>query len=92
MAAKIKSSVMANCFRNYLKFETNKKQQISTCNQLSIKKSGRVSYVQVTNANRKSLPKDFKMCLTQEYWSMDFEGLQLEGNHLIQFQLNFSSI
>lgn len=92
IAAKIKSSVLANCFRNYLRFETEKKQSISVCNQLSIKKSGRVSYVQITNANKRVLPKDLKMCIEQEYWKMDFEGLQLESSHLIEFQLNFASV
>jgi len=92
MAAKIKSSVLANCFRNFLRFEENKKQKISVCNQISIKRSGRVSYVQVTNANKRVLPKDLKMCIEQEYWKMNFSGLQLISSHLIQFQLNFSSI
>lgn len=92
MAAKIKSSVLANCFRNYLKFEKNKKQKISVCNNLSITRSGKVNYVQVTNANRRQLPKDFKMCIEQEYWTMNFSGLQLDKSHSIIFQLNFSSI
>ena len=92
MAAKIKSSVLANCFRNFLRFEENKKQSLSVCNQISVKRDGRVSYVQVTNANRRTLPKDLKMCIEQEYWRMNFSGLQLAENHLIQFQLNFSSI
>ena len=92
MAAKIRSSVLANCFKNYLKFETNKKQKISVCNQLSIKKNGRVSYVQVTNANKKKIPEDLRMCIVQEYRTMNFKGLQLDNAHLIQFQMNFSSI
>ena len=91
MATKIRSSVLTNCFRNYLKFEKIKKQKISICNQLSVKKDGRVSYVQVTNVNRKVLPKDLKMCIEQEYRTRSFSGLQLESNHLIQFQLNFAS-
>lgn len=91
-AARIKSSTLVNCFKNYLRFEQNKKQKISVCNQLSIQKNGRVSYVQVTNSNKKNLPKDFQMCIEQEYWSMNFKGLQLEESHLIRFQLNFSSI
>lgn len=91
-AAKIKSSVLANCFKNYLRFEKNKKQTLSVCNQLYIKRSGRVSFVQVVNATRKALPKDLKMCIEQEYWAMNFKGLQLLNSHSIVFQLNFSSI
>ncbi len=92
VAAKIKSSVMANCFKNWLRFEDNKKQKISTCNQLSIRRNGSVSYVQVTEANGKQLPKDFKMCVRQEYWKMSFSGLQLDNSHVIRFPLNYSSI
>ncbi len=90
--ARIKSSSLAFCFKNYLRFEKEKKQLIGTCNQLSIKRSGRVSYVQVTNVNKKSLPKDFKMCLVQEYWKMSFKGLQLENSYIIKFPLQFSSL
>jgi hypothetical protein len=92
MAAKIKSSVLANCFKNYLRFEKNKKQVISTCNQLAVRKNGKVSFVQTTNVHKKNLPKDFKMCVKQEYWKMNFEGLQLEQSHIIKFPLNFSSL
>lgn len=90
-AAQIKSSVMGNCFRNYLRFEQNKKQTIGTCNQISIRRGGKVNYVQVTNLNRKSLPKDLKMCMKQEYWKMDFSGLQLERSYIINFPLTFTS-
>lgn len=92
IATQIKSSVMVNCFKNYLRFEKNKKQVISTCNQLAVRKRGDVSFVQVTNANKRSLPKDLKMCIEQEYWKMDFSGLQLDQSYIIKFPLNFSSI
>ena len=89
--AQIKSSVMVNCFKNYLRFEKNKNQVIGSCNQLSIKKSGRVSHVQVTDLRRKKLPKDFAMCVKQEFWKMNFKGLDLTRSHFIEFPLNFQT-
>ncbi len=89
--AQIKSSVLGACFSNYLRFEKNKKQTIGTCNQLSIKKNGKVSYVQVTDIRRKNLPKDLEMCMEQEFWKMSFKGLYLSKPYYIQFPLNFTS-
>ncbi|MAX65819.1 MAG: hypothetical protein QF441_00125 [Bacteriovoracaceae bacterium] len=90
--AQIKSSVLKNCFLNYLRFEKNKKQKIQVCNQLYVKRNGKVSFVQVTDLNKRNLPKDFKMCLKQEFWKMSFSGLDLRRSYSIQFPLNFSSI
>jgi hypothetical protein len=90
-AAQIKSSILKNCFLNYLRFETNKKQTIGTCNQLSISGGGKVNYVQVTDLKRKQLPKDLIMCMKQEYWKMDFSGLQLGKSYVINFPLTFTS-
>lgn len=90
-AAQIKSTVLKNCFLNFLKFEQNKKQTIGTCNQLSISGGGKVNYVQVTDLNRKQLPKDLIMCMKQEYWKMNFSGLQLERSYIINFPLTFKS-
>jgi hypothetical protein len=89
--AQIKSSVMVNCFKNYLRFEKEKNQVIGSCNQLSIKRNGRVSHVQVTDLRRKKLPKDFSMCLKQEFWKMSFKGLDLTRPHFIEFPLNFQT-
>lgn len=89
--AQIKSSVMKNCFLNYLKFEKQKKQTISTCNQLSINRGGKVNYVQVTDLHKKRLPKDLQMCIKQEFWKMDFRGLQLAKSYVINFPLTFAS-
>lgn len=91
-AARIKSSVLASCFKNYLKFEKEKEQYMSTCNQIVVKKYGKVSFVQITNTNKKALPKGFKMCVEQEYWKMNFRGLQLSRTHMIKFKMNFSSL
>lgn len=91
-AAKIKSSVLTNCLKNFIKFEDNKKVSMTTCNQLSIHRSGKVRFVQVTSTDRRQLPKDFKMCLVQEYWKMSFSGLQLDRSYIINFPLTFNSI
>lgn len=92
LSARIKSSGLTYCFSNFLKFEENKKQKISSCNQLAVKKTGNVTWVQVTGLDGKRIPKDFKMCLTQEYRKMDFSGLQLKEDLVIRFPLTFSSI
>jgi hypothetical protein len=92
VAAKIKSSVIGNCLKNYLKFEQNKKQSFSMCNQLFVKTKGQVSYVQVSSSDGKPLPRDLEMCIEQEYWKMNFRGLQLDRSYQIKFKMNLSSI
>ncbi len=92
ISAKIKASRLAYCFQNYLKFEEKKKQQISTCNQISVKRSGLVVFAQVTSNSKGRMPKDLKMCLTQEFRQMDFKELQLSHDLTIKFPLTFSSI
>jgi hypothetical protein len=91
-AAKNKSIGIVNCFRNYLRFETNKKQLIKTCTRLNIKRSGDVSFVNVLGVSPRNVPKDLKMCLEQEYWKMKFSGLQLDKSYSLKFPLNLSSI
>jgi hypothetical protein len=91
-AAKNKSVGIINCFRNYLRFEKNKKQLIKTCTRLNIKRSGDVSFVNVLGVSPRNVPKDLKMCLEQEYWKMKFSGLQLEKSYSLKFPLNLSSI
>lgn len=91
-AAKQKSQDLSFCFINYLKFETNKKQHISTCNQLVVRKNGDVSYVQISPLGSKALPKDLSMCLTQEYKRMNFQGLQLKDEQLVRFSIDYKSI
>jgi len=92
MAAKIRSSVLARCYKHFLKFEEKKKQYIPTCNQLSVHHSGKVRWVQITHAQGKQLPRDLVMCMKQEFWKMKFSGLQLSQSQIISFRLNFSSI
>ena len=89
--AQIKSSHLTSCFKNYLRFEINKKQTLSVCNQLVIKRNGKVSYVQVNDLYRKNLPKDFVMCVKQEFWKMNFSALDLRRSHSIRFPLVFKS-
>ena len=91
MAAKSRASKLAYCFSNYLRFEKNKKQEINTCHQLSIRKNGKVSYTQITGIGKK-LSNDLEMCMEQEYWKASFPGLQLESGHTIRFPLKFSSL
>ena len=92
ISAKIKASRLSYCFQNYLKFEENKKQRISICNQISVKSSGLVAFAQVTSNSKDRVPKDLKMCLTQEFRQMNFKELQLSHGLTIKFALTFSSI
>ncbi len=91
MSAKSKSKILARCFRNYLKFEKNKKQSIKFCSNINVSKAGKVTYSKVFGIGSK-LPKDFKMCLEQEYWMMNFKGLQLEKASYIHFPFEFNSL
>jgi len=91
ISAKSKSKILVRCFKNYIKFETNKKQSFKFCSNINVAKSGMVTYTKVFGLGNK-LPKDFKMCLEQEYWMMNFKGLQLEKSAYIHFPLEFSSI
>lgn len=87
-----KQKNLVSCFKNYLKFEKNKQQKLMTCSQINIKRSGRVSFVKTISTNSDKIPKDFKWCMEQEFWRMDFAGLQLDRDYQIMFPLNFSSI
>lgn len=87
-----KQANLIACFQNYLKFEQQKQQQLFTCNQISIRRNGTVSYVQTTSSDKRALPRDLEMCLEQEFWKMNFSGLQIERSYIISFPLNFSSI
>ncbi len=90
MSAKSKSGSLARCFKNYLKFEENKKQSFKVCNVINVAKNGRVTYSKAFGLGKR-LPKDFKMCLEQEYWMMNFSKLQLDKPAYIKFPLEFKS-
>lgn len=87
-----KKENLVACFKNYLKFQDDKEQLLQTCNELVIKNSGKVSSVQVISRGNQPIPKDFKWCLEQEFWKMDFSALQLDHDYQVVFPLNFSSI
>lgn len=90
MSAKAKSAPLARCFKNYLKFEKDKKQSFKVCNVINVAKNGRVTYSKAFGIGKR-MPKDFKMCLEQEYWMMNFSKLQLDRPAYIKFPLEFKS-
>ncbi len=92
IVAKSKASKLVSCFKNYLRFEKNKKQKISTCNILTIRKNGNVKFAYSRGHVESRLPKPMKMCMEQEFWKMQFRGLQLGRSHTIKFPLVFNSI
>ncbi|MAZ48301.1 MAG: hypothetical protein CME65_07040 [Halobacteriovoraceae bacterium] len=87
-----KQDNLISCFKHYLKFQDNKEQLLQTCTELVIKSSGRVASVQTISRTDSVIPKDFKWCLEQEFWKMDFSALQLDHDYQIVFPLNFNSI
>lgn len=91
-AAKNKSNGIINCFRSYLRFEEKKRQLIKTCTRLEVNRSGRVTYTKVLGVSPRIVPKDLQMCLEQEYWKMEFHGLQLDRSYSLKFPLNLSSL
>ncbi len=92
LSAQAKSKQLAYCFKNFLRFEENKRHRFSTCNSLTVSKNGDVHSVFVSSTNRGNpLPKDFKMCMTQELRKMTFKGLQLDQAHQIRFPLVFQT-
>lgn len=90
MSAKSHTKSLSRCFKHYMKFETEKKQSFNVCSVLNVAKSGKVTYSKVYGIGKR-IPKDFKMCLEQEYWMMNFSKLQLETQAYIQFSLQFKS-
>lgn len=89
MMANSQQEKLIRCFRNFLRFEENKKQRIVVCNTLNVRKSGRVSYARVFGPN---VPKDLAMCLEQELWTMNFKALQLDKSVYVQYPLTLNSI
>ena len=91
IAAKSKARLLERCFYHFMKFEENKKQKIFLCNNLTVERHGVVSFVYTRGQFGSSLPKDLKLCVEQEMWRMDFQGLQLSEKGTIQFPIEFNS-
>ena len=91
IAAKLKMASLGACFKNYLRFEENKKQSFNICHNFNVAKSGKVTYSNAYGIN-KSIPKDFRMCVEQELWLMNFNKLQLERSSYINFSFKYNSI
>ena len=85
-----RDSALVNCFKNYLRFQKNKKQSVSVCHSINIEKSGKPSYVKVKGLEYK-LSNDFKICLEQALWVKNLKGLQLSEKIYINFPINYSS-
>ncbi len=91
IAAKLKMSSLAKCFKNYLQFEKNKKQSLNICHNMNVAKNGKVTYTKAYGIG-KPIPNDFKMCIEQELWMMNFSKLQLEKPSFINFSFKYNSI
>ena len=88
LSVKTQQSVLTRCFKNYLKFQENKKQTLNFCNVIHVSQNGKVSYSKVFGIGS-NVPNDFKMCLEQEYWMMNFSKLQLQKPTYVKFPLEF---
>lgn len=82
---------IGHCFQNYMRFEENKNQSIKVCSTLTVKKRGHISFVHLRGFQGDRLPKDIKMCMTQEYLKMNFKKMQLARKYTIRFPINFQS-
>ena len=91
IAAQSKARAFQKCFQNYLRFEQDKNQTIAVCNLLTVKRTGKVSFVYTRGHLGHQLPKDLKMCIEQEFWKINFSGLQLQKQHQIRFPIEFKS-
>jgi hypothetical protein len=79
---------LVHCFKNFLQFEENKEQTIHVCNNINVARSGKVTYAKV---NGIKLPKDLKMCLEQQLWTMNFRAIQPTKNISVRFPITFRS-
>ena len=91
ISAKHHSRILTHCFKTYMRFETNKKQTIKTCNVVTVRKNGQVKYAYTRGYKGTILPKDIKMCMKQGLLQMRFKGLQLKKGHTIKFPISFQS-
>ena len=90
ISAKSQTGPLGRCFRDFLKFEENKKQSFKVCSVINVNKAGKVTYSKVFGLDKR-IPKDFQMCLEQEYWMMSFVKLQLRAPAYVKFPLEFKS-
>ncbi len=90
LSAKRQTQALAKCFQNYLRFQEKKKQSVHVCHKLNIKKSGRVIYTKAFGLGSR-LENDFKMCIEQSLWVMNFKSLQLDEGLYLVFPLEFKS-
>ncbi len=90
MAIKSQISKMQACFQNYIKFQQESNQTVKVCHTVNISRDGKVTYSQVTPIEGR-IAKDFKMCLEQSFWVMNFSKLQLEEDLFVKFPLIYQS-
>jgi hypothetical protein len=84
---------LKNCFKNYLRFQKEKKQVLHICHSLNIKKDGKVSFSSVKEfGGKNALSNDFKMCLEQALWAQNLKSLQLSEKVFINFPITYQSL
>jgi hypothetical protein len=84
---------LVDCFKNYLRFQTNKRQKIDICHSINIRKNGSVSFSSVKRLGSKTtISNDFKMCLEQALWTKNLSSLQLSEKIYINFPISYSSL
>ena len=90
LSAKRQGGALGNCFKNFIKFETDKTQSVHICHTLNVSKNGSVTYSKINGINSR-VSNDLKMCLEQSLWTMDFKSLQLSENLFLKFPLSYQS-
>lgn len=80
---------LINCFKNYIRFLSDKDISIPVCHSINLSKDGRTTFAQVRGIERK-IPADLKLCLEQALWTQNLEKLQLSEKIYVNFPLIYS--
>lgn len=83
--AQYNMKTLQNCVANYVKLN-KKKFSVTTCNNLTINRYGKVTRASVYG---KGLPTDLKWCVEQAFWKADYSLLQIKEKTSVKFPLSF---
>ena len=82
------SSKFNGCFLNHLRLNGLDALEAKICAYLVIRPNGEVSHAKVKGLDE-SLSTDLRWCLEQEFWKMNYSGLQFDVSQKIKFPISF---
>jgi dihydroorotase-like cyclic amidohydrolase len=86
-AFKIQALSLVNCYKNFLKFEKEKKEK-KVCVLMAVNRQGKTIYAKASN-EAESIPKPLKMCIEQQLWKMNFAHVSLKRSVSLKKLINF---